>query len=164
MDSRDDALIAELRGALDTLDPVPEHVIEAAKASFAWRRIDEALAELVDDSATQPSSRVRSAGSAPGHPEAGSGASAEPRLLTFRGPGLTVEVEVTQLGASRRLVGQLVPPRSAEVEVRWQGGSITIEADTIGLFSASPVPAGPVAIVCRPGSGEAQVVTSWITI
>lgn len=169
MDTRDDdALIAELRTALDTLDPVPEHVVEAAKATFAWRRVDEALAELVDDSATQPLSPARSAGRVTGHPGADASDAAEPvepRLLTFRGPGLTVEVEVTHLDSdSRRIVGQLVPPRSAEVEVRWQGGSVTSEADTIGLFSATAIPAGPVSIVCRPGAGEAQVVTSWITI
>lgn len=154
MEGRDDeALITELRGALDTLDPVPDHVIDAAKASFAWRRVDEALADLVADSATQPAGPARSAGD-----------STEPRLLTFRGRGLTVEVEVTPLGDSRRLLGQLVPPRRAEVEVRWQGGCATSEADTIGLFSVSPVPAGPVSIVCRPGAGQAQMVTSWITI
>lgn len=149
----DDTLVAELRAALATLDPVPGHLVAAAKQSFAWRRVDEELAELISDSATHPLTAARSGG----HP-------GESRLLTFEGPGLTVEVEITPQGDRCRLVGQLVPPRHAHMEVRWQGGSVTCEADAIGLFSADSVPPGPVSIACRLQEGHKQVVTSWVTI
>lgn len=151
--SRDEGLIVELQTALATIDPVPADVIAAAKASFSWRSVDDELAELIADSATAPLAGARSVSD----PE-------ESRLLTFEGPGLTVEIEVTAQGDMRRLVGQLIPPRRAEVEVRWSGGAVTSEADEIGLFAAGSVPAGPVSIVCRPPDAERQVVTSWVTV
>lgn len=155
MDSsqEDEVLVAELRTALAQADPVPEYVVAAAKESFGWRRVDEELAALIGDSDAAPVAGIRSIGDP-----------TEPRLLTFEGPGITVEVEITPQGEKRRLVGQLVPPRSAQVEVRWQGGSVTSEADSIGLFSATYVPAGPVSIACRTSEAGTQVVTSWVTI
>lgn len=153
----DELLLGELRDALATLDPVPEGLRAAAKECFVWRRIDEELAELAADSAAQPLGAARST-SAEGPTES--------RLLTFEASGLNIEVEVTAVGERRRLVGQLVPPRSARIEVRWPGGHTTGEADTIGLFSIDSVPAGPVSIACDPPPGERapQTVTSWVTI
>lgn len=149
----DDLLLIELGAALNTCDPVPNHVIEAAKASLGWRRIDEELAQLVADSATQPLTEVRSVPDTSG-----------PRLLTFEGPDLTVEVEVTNLGEVRRLVGQLVPPCRGSVEVRWPDGSTTCEADDIGHFTASSIPGGPISIACRAEGSARVVTTSWLTI
>lgn len=152
--SRDDeVLIERLRRTLATEDPVPGSVMEAAKASLAWRSIDRELAELTLDSAMQRVSGVRSVGD-----------ETEPRLLTFQASELTVEIEVTPQGATRRLVGQLIPPNRAEVEIRWADGSTTGEADEIGLFAIGSVPAGPVSIVCRLPDPERHVVTSWVTV
>lgn len=148
----DDLLLAELGAALDSADPVPRELLTAARASLGWRRVDEELAALVDDSATCSLAGVRSRGT-----EA-------PRLLTFEAPGLTVEVEVTAHGAMRHLVGQLVPPHPADVEVRWPGGSATDRADDVGHFSVDAVPAGPVSVACLPHGAKIPVVTSWVTI
>lgn len=153
----DDVLLSELQGALATLDPVPGHVVAAAKACLTWRHVDAELAELVADTAIQPADAART-----GSQESGNATA--PRLLTFEAPGLTVEVEVTEQGRQRRLQGQLVPPGSAEIEVRWQGGSISSQANSTGLFAAGPVPAGPVSIACDRHGGAGPVVTSWLTI
>lgn len=144
-----DPLLVELRRVTEQADPVPDSVVAAAKASFIWRTVDTELAELVADSLLR-SAAVRSA-------EAG-------RLLTFRGPGLEVEVEVAQSGPVRRLAGQLVPIGPAGVTVSWATGSVQVAADEMGRFVAQGVPPGSVRIeVARPGRGRA-VVTSWVSI
>ena len=46
--------VQELVGrALRESDPVPEHVLAAARGAFTWRTIDQELADLVFDSATE---------------------------------------------------------------------------------------------------------------
>ena len=74
-------LLAELRVAGLVVDPVPERVTFAAKASLAWRTIDAELAELTYDSVLDDDrlSLVRGATAA--------------RMLTFSAGELTVDVE-----------------------------------------------------------------------
>ena len=72
---------------------MPEHVLAAARGAFTWRTIDQELADLVFDSATELMG-VRDHGGT--------------RQLTFQAPGLEIEVMVADPD-TRRLVGQLVP-------------------------------------------------------
>jgi hypothetical protein len=146
------ALLANIQTVFEEIDPVPAGVVEAAKAGYAWRTIDAELAELaelVDDSALAPTAGIRGQGG--------------PRLLTFEGPTVTVVVEVSEIGTHRRILGQLVNPQEADVEVRHADGSTTVPADDLGRFSVEGVPAGPVSFVCHTGSGQ-SVVTSWVTV
>lgn len=82
-----------------------------------------------------------------------------PVLLTFEAPSLTVEVEVLQTAAARRLLGQLVPPGSGEVEVRHGGGTTRVSADEVGRFTVEDVAAGPVSLRCSAGLRVVQ--TDW---
>jgi hypothetical protein len=146
------ALLAGVRAVFDEIDPVPANVIAAAKASYAWRTIDAELAELAelaDDSALAPTAGIRGLGG--------------PRLLTFEASTVTVVVEVTEIGEHRRILGQLVDPQQARIEVRHTGGTMTVPADDLGRFSVEGVLAGPVSFVCHTGSGQ-SVVTSWVTV
>ena len=52
-DPNDDALEELLGAALRPADPVPRHVVAAARGAFTWRTIDQELADLVFDSATE---------------------------------------------------------------------------------------------------------------
>jgi hypothetical protein len=149
--SEDADLLAVLHGIWDEVDPVPAHVLEAARGAFAWRDIDAELAELVLDSRLT---------------EAGVRSAEGPRLLTFEAPGLTIEVEVGVTAGGRNLVGQLVPPGPAAVTIRCNGPDRTLEADDLGRFSAVDVPAGPVSLLCRRAGTDAtaDLATSWVTI
>ena len=60
------------RGVVAALDPVPQHVIEAAEAALDWRTIDDELAELLHDSSAEPAL-------------AGVRAEASTRVLSFAG-------------------------------------------------------------------------------
>ena len=142
-------LLRELRDVVDKADPIPGHVLAAAKAAFSWRTIDAELAELVNDSLVAGAA-VRATDAA--------------RLLTFEGPDVEVEVEVAETGATRRLTGQLVPAGGAQLTVRWASGSVEVDADEFGRFTATGVPASSVRIeVNRPGEAR-PTVTSWVSI
>lgn len=144
-------LLAKVREVYAEIDPVPPHVVAAAKAAIAWRSIDSELAELVEDTELTPVAGVRSG--------------AAPRLVTFEADTLTVEVEISETGDRRRLMGQMVPPTAGEVEIRNAECTQVVEADDLGRFSAADVPPGPVSLVCRlRGTAERPVITSWIVI
>ena len=145
-------LLSRLRRMARRADPVPPDVVAAARASFTFRTIDAELAELVHDSTMEP---VALAG------VRGGGA----RQLTFESPGMTVEVEVHS--AEGRLVGQLVPPQPARIEVRHGGGSVTVQADDLGRFHADVTPGSPMSLVCRADSataGQAPTETVWVVV
>lgn len=144
----DERLLAELRAALDGLDPIPDRVRDAARDAFAWRTIDAELAALSYDSLLDDKelAGVRSGTDAA-------------RMLTFEAEDLTVEIEVER----GRLIGQLVPPQRGDVEVRHATGSMTVQADEVGRFVAEPVPRGPFSLRCRTASATA-IVTDWIVL
>jgi hypothetical protein len=93
-------LMRRISAMFDWADPVPRAVLEGARAAFGFRDLDAELARLVEDELLQGTA-VRADG--------------EQRLLTFEAPGLTVAVEATEIGGSRRLVGQLVPAGPGQV-------------------------------------------------
>ena len=148
----EDQLLAELQDA-GRLDPVPAESLAAAKAGFMWRTIDAELAELTYDSSLddQPMVGVRSTSPA--------------RFLSFASEpaNLTVEVQVVSEGDRRTLVGQFVPAQRGEIEVRQSGGSVTIEIDELGRFTAQDLAPGPVSLQCRAASG-ATVATDWVLV
>ncbi|MFC9287563.1 hypothetical protein [Streptomyces sp. NPDC057052] len=136
-------LEAELREAAAILDPVPAELRLLAVEAYALHDLDAKIAELTFDSLVD-AIPVR-------------GAVDVPRMLTFHTGGLTVDVEVT----SRGIMGQLLPPQSASVEVLdgpRAGAALT--ADDMGRFTSEARPTGPFALRLRAG-GEV-VVTEWM--
>jgi len=144
MTRNDDELLELLGRALRVADPVPEHVMEAARAASTWRTIDQELAELVFDSATELAG-VRSEDTA--------------RQLTFRAPGVEIEVMMVD-ESSRRIVGQLVPPQAATVRLAGGDREIEQEADRLGRFAFDGVPPGPVRLSVVI-DGARVVTTEW---
>jgi hypothetical protein len=151
-DERDDALLLELRRLVPRFDPVPESVVFAARESLTWLRVDAELAELLSDSAVEDErlALVRGEG--------------EPRAVSFEAGELTIELDVIEDGPRRKLVGQLVPPAEARIEVQPEQGDHTVTAaDSHGRFHAEGVPPGRIRLRIT-GHGERPVETSWITI
>jgi hypothetical protein len=144
-----DPMFATLRNVIDRADPVPQAVVEAARAAYGWRTIDAELAELTADSA-MATAGVRS--------------TSGPRLLTFEGAGVEVEVEVTQTGSTRHVSGQLVPIGPARIIVRGSGGTHETAADDLGRFAIDDIPAGSVSLAIVRQGADQPIVTSWIAI
>lgn len=146
----DDQLLALVADALDKSDPVPDVVLEAAKASFTWRTIDAELAALVFDSAAEELVGVRSADTS--------------RQMTFRSPGVEIELVVVS-ETSRRIIGQLVPPQAAEITLHHESGPQTVHSDELGRFTFHDVPSGSVRITCKLEDESGAVVqTEWTLI
>jgi hypothetical protein len=150
LDPDDDVAMDELRALAAETDPVPPHVLAAARGSYTWRTIDAELAGLVYDSVldTERLATVRSADTV--------------RLLTFETAELAIELEVTLVAGSRRILGQLVPPGPGALELRHGGGLLELEADAHGRFAAEGVEAGPVSLRCRRAG--AAIETEWVAI
>jgi hypothetical protein len=147
-------LLERLRKLAQQLDPVPQSVLSAARASLTWRTIDAELAELVYDSALDEARLVTVRG-ADG-----------PRLLTFESPEITVDVEVSTVSGRLTLVGHVIPPGPTTIEVHHRDGALSVESDDRGRFLVEGVSTGPVRLLCRVvgGTESALVETDWITL
>ncbi len=138
-----DLLEEELRQAAAVLDPLPPVLLQAAVDAYALHRLDAVVAELTFDSLVD-ALPVR-------------GAEDPPRMLTFSAGEVTVDVEVSAHG----LMGQLLPPRPARIEVLGgprPGSSLT--ADDLGRFTGAAPPSGPFALRLRTGGDVIE--TEWL--
>ncbi|WP_117000937.1 hypothetical protein [Desertimonas flava] len=144
----DDTLLELLGAALQVADPVPEHVLAAARGAVAWRTIDQDLADLVFDSAVELTG-VRDRDSA--------------RQLTFRTADLEIELMVVD-PASRRLVGQLVPPLATSVTLESTSESAVQHSDAYGRFTFEAIADGPVRLAVGGAEGRADVLTDWVLL
>jgi hypothetical protein len=146
MSVSDDDLLELVGRALRAADPVPDRVIQGARAAWTWRTIDEELAELVFDSAAELTG-VRSEDTA--------------RQLTFRAPGMEIEVMIVD-EASRRVVGQLIPPGTYIVQLLSSDDVVREEhADRLGRFAFDAVAPGPVRLAVIDPDGTHIVTTEW---
>jgi hypothetical protein len=144
----DDDLLRGLARAVAIHDPVPPELLGFAREAFTWRTVDAELAELVGDSRETAGVGLRGA--------------FDVRLLTFRAGDQQLDVELLTEGSSRRVVGELTPGRPACVVLEHAGGSLTEDADELGRFLVSGVPAGRIRVRCQPLDGPA-IVTPWLT-
>jgi hypothetical protein len=147
-DMNDDQLMEILGTALDATDPVPEHVVAAAKEILSPTGFDTELAQLVFDSANETLVGVRSAATA--------------RQVTFRAPGVEIEILMMAEG-NRRMIGQLVPPQAATVELHFDDRLRETGTDTLGRFEFADVPVGSVQLVVTTADGG-KIVTEWMVV
>lgn len=148
----DEALLARVGEALAAADPMPERVRHEALAAYARRRVDAADAALAELSAD-------SAGDVPAGVRGGYGG----RVLTFAGPGVVVEIEVTGEGAELEIAGRLSPARPARIAVRHPDGELAARADDAGHFVVRAVPSGPVSLAFAMADAS-SVITSWVRL
>ncbi len=148
-DESDDSLLSELREALHNPDPVPPRIVDAAKAAFSWRSVDDELELmlLVYDSLTEDGAVVRSS------------FTSAPRTLVFEAGALCLEVEV----GSDDIMGQLIPPQSAQVTIIMAAGTFAeTDADETGCFQISRPTGGPVRVRCT--TAATSLVTDWMPL
>ncbi len=141
----DDALLSELGAALKSAGSVPQPMVDAARAAYAWRDVDAELDLLIlaFDSLREEGALVRDAGELPA------------RTLVFDGDGLSVEVE---LGDD--IEGQLIPPQPGQVEILDPWGTVAeARADQMGCFRLPRPERGPVRLRCA--TSESTRTTDW---
>jgi hypothetical protein len=150
-DERDDATLAALAAAVAAHDPVPEALVEAAKAAYTWRTIDAELAALSYDSLLEGAGSVRSAGGGP-------------RALSFEHGPLVLDLEIDEARDGAHLSGQIVPAQDVTLELHGASGVTAVEVDPLGRFRVAPLPDTRFRLAVRlpQGSGPSLVVTEWI--
>ena len=149
MHPEDEALISQLKSALEQTDPVPADVSEFAKAAFSWRDIDAELAAIEFDSSTADlPAGVRSAATA--------------RMLSFEAGEWTIDIEYNE--ATRRLLGQVSPGQRCTVELHYAGGVSEAEADDLGRFDFDDILPGPVSLVIRTPGNLHVIKTEWTVL
>jgi hypothetical protein len=142
----EDNVAAALRALLATVDRVPDAAVEAANAAIGWRILDAELARLTAESGLELS-----------HLRGG-----QPRLLAFRSGPVVIELEVSSVGGVARLLGQLDPPREAEVSVESAAGLQATRADGHGRFGFADLQAGWMRVVVVPaGDSTERTATEW---
>jgi len=147
-DRSDDDLMGELKEALEEARSVPPDLLEAAKAAFTWRTVDEELEMLAlsYDSAMADTALVRGVGS----PE---------RMLVFESEDLTMEIEVGE----EVLMGQVVPTRPGRAILEDPQGTLQeTEADDGGFFLFRRPTTSPLRV--KWTAGETRVVTAWVPL
>ncbi|MGL4742822.1 MAG: hypothetical protein ACRCXL_00330 [Dermatophilaceae bacterium] len=112
----DDALAGDLADAVGGDREIPAQWRDAARGAFAWRTVEDDLLRLADDGALVGAA-VRGA--------------AEPRVLSFGGADLTLEIEVNE----QRILGQVLPPRACVLTMESpQQPPRSTSTDGSGLF------------------------------
>ena len=148
---RDEQLLADLRAALSPLAAPPAEELKVAKGLFVWRTIDAELAELTHDSLLDGAEgrRTRAAG--------------RPRLLTFQVDGFSIDAEVDAANGARRLIGQIVPPGPADLELQSDAAQAATQtrADDRGRF-VLPLPAQETRFRLRCVTAQHVVEMSWV--
>jgi hypothetical protein len=152
----DERLLAALRTAARSIDPPPDAVVSAAKASWTWRTIDAELAELTYDSWTDDRELAGVRGASTATPTS--------RLLSFEATSVALELEVILEGGERRLVGQLLPAQPGVVEVHHRRGVELVEADAVGRFAVPSIAPGLFRLTVRPSRDPREVATAWIQV
>jgi hypothetical protein len=144
----DEDLLRELGAALREEERVDAGFTRAAQMAFAWRNVDAELETLGLGAGREPAGpgRVR-----------GTGRSL-PRLLSFHGEQLSIEVEVDRTG----MVGLLSPAGPGEVTlITSDGPQATVQTDEVGGFSLPPA-SGPIRLDCVCAAGH--FITEWTTL
>jgi DNA-directed RNA polymerase specialized sigma24 family protein len=145
-------LVAQLR---ETLGRAPDDsVLAAARAAYSWRSPTGQLAptsydSLLDEAVVGGLTSVRS--------------TSGPRLLSFAGAGLELDVEVSIVGNGRRLLGQLIPAVRTAVTIR-HGGRDELESvtDADGRFAVDDLLPGALSLLCAAPAGDVR--TGWVLV
>ncbi len=142
----DTVLLQRVEDAVLSAREVPAEFIAAGKAVWVPPDLDAELAALIYDSRREPVG-VRTD-------------TAALRALTFASATQTVELEIVE----GRLLGQLVPPGQARIEIQLRDGDTAATvSDELGYFVIPFVPSGAFRLRYRSPAAT-EVVTSWVTI
>lgn len=155
LSEEDRALLGELAGVLDLMDPVPDDLVERTKFTLDLEHLDVQVARW------ETADRL-----------VGVRSHAAPSTITFAVEDLTVMISLAPSLNGNRFDGWLVPGGPHRIEVRVDGhGSSTTDADEDGRFVLSDVPRGFTQILVhfdqengRPAHTARTVVTPTIAL
>jgi hypothetical protein len=138
-DEVDGAVLAQIRGMYDSVDPVPAELYSRVRFAIDLETADRELARLCED--MRFANQVRGA--------------ERTHALTFESENLTIGVTVTRSDHSRiRLDGWHAPPGSLRIELRTAELRMETMSDEDGRFVIDGVPPGEVQLLAYPTPGS----------
>jgi hypothetical protein len=143
----DDALLADLRRIAAIVDAPSPLLATSSRATFAFGRLDDELARLVQDTAVAP---------------VGSRGVDEPRMIAFAADEITVDVEVTGGPDDRRLTGVVDGPVTG-LDVQTPATTYPVEVDEQGRFRTSGLEGSLLRLTMSTRSGR-SVTTPWVRL
>ena len=152
IDAADARVLSEVARIYDSLDPVPEGLVERVQFGIT---LDALHAEIAELQRSAEFTGVRSAGAA------------DTQSITFTSTSLTTMVTITVLSADQvRIDGWLAPVGEVSVELRTRDRTFTVSSDADGRFVFESVPRGLAQFAMHPRAGEdgPGVVTPTIEI
>jgi len=152
IDAQDARILTQTAALYDSLDPVPNGLVDRIQFGIT---LDALHAEIAELQRSGDLAGVRSS------------EATESQTVTFTSASLTTMVTITPTSADRvRIDGWAAPGGGVLVELRIVGAELNTTADADGRFVFEDVPRGLAQFVLRPASGAAQpsVVTPSIEI
>jgi hypothetical protein len=143
----DDTLLADLRRIAALVDAPPPLLAASSRATFAFGRLDDELARLVQDTALQP---------------VGSRGVDEPRMIAFAADEITVDVEVTGGAQDHRLTG-VVDGAITGLAVQTPSATEDVKVDAQGRFRTSSLQGSLLRLTMATRSGRG-VTTPWVRL
>lgn len=151
IDAIDDAVLADLRAALEAIDPVPPTLTEEVKFRLTVAALEADVAEIVATSSELAGARGTSYDRA--------------TSVTFTSGALSAMVTIDEEGTRPASITGWTSEGGVEVELRERSRTRTTTSDSHGRFSFTDVQRGLVHFVFRHGSaGVAPVITPAIEI
>lgn len=147
----DDGDLSEFTPMLDrvgdafehTLEPLPAHLAAAARSAFAWRLVDQHLAELLDDASLDEPVGIR-------------GTSSDRRSFRYGAGDFVIRVHLTPV----TLVVMVEPPLSVSCRVTTEERTDEHRTDELGELVVD-APDLPMRVEVDLPSGT--IVTPWVT-
>jgi hypothetical protein len=143
----DDALLADLRRIAAIVDAPPPLLASSSRAAFAFGRLDDELARLVQDTAVTP---------------VGARGPDEPRMIAFAADEITVDVEVIGGPDDRRVTG-VVDGSVTGLTLQTPVATYPVEVDAQGRFRAAGLEGALLRLTMATASGRG-VTTPWVRL
>ena len=152
LDERDRELLDMLRECYETLDPMPDSLVERSLFAIAVQDVDAEVFQLAEQY------RLESSGARGGSENSSDGDGEEARVVTFDSDSLTIMIRISQHGGLVRIDGWLAPPQACLVELRSGERIVGADADAEGRFVLDAIPRGLAQLVVRLG-GNGETLT-----
>jgi len=148
---RERRVLAALDEALEIEEPLPEHLVCQAEASYTWRTFDAELLELLVDSASDELTVVRE--------------QQLQRFMVFGTGERGVHFECSWTpDAGFELTGFVVPAGAYQVRAEQPPDELVAETDGSGQFRITGARAETTRLTIRAVPGDELMVTPWFVL
>ena len=148
---RERRVLEALDEALEVEEPLPEHLVRQAEASYTWRTFDAELLELLVDSASDELAVVRE--------------QQLQRFMVFGAGERGVHFECSWIaGSGFELAGFVVPAGAYQVRAEQPPDELIVETDGSGQFRITGARAETTRLTIRTQPGAELMVTPWFVL